>query len=87
MATFVYRAGDQIVAWSYPLLMWLGLGLAGISFVAASLAADGVRSVSGSVGGRSVWQSSEKPTFHSYSCCDRLRQRPEARDRKAEDGD
>ena len=37
--TFVYRAGDQIGAWSYPLLIWLGLGLTGISFVAAPLAA------------------------------------------------
>jgi ATP:ADP antiporter, AAA family len=38
MDTFVYRAGDQIGAWSYPLLIWLGLGLTGISFVAAPLA-------------------------------------------------
>jgi AAA family ATP:ADP antiporter len=37
--TFVYRTGDQIGAWSYPLLTWLGLGLTGISFVAAPLAA------------------------------------------------
>ena len=37
--TFVYRAGDQIGAWSYPLLQWFGLGLTGISFVAAPLAA------------------------------------------------
>ncbi len=37
--TFVYRAGDQIGAWSYPLLIWIGLGLTGISFVAAPLAA------------------------------------------------
>lgn len=37
--TFVYRVGDQIGAWSYPLLTWLGLGLAGISFVAAPIAA------------------------------------------------
>jgi AAA family ATP:ADP antiporter len=36
--TFVYRAGDQIGVWSYPLLTWLGLGLTGISFVAAPLA-------------------------------------------------
>ncbi len=36
---FVYRAGDQIGAWSYPLLTWFGLGLTGISFVAAPLAA------------------------------------------------
>ena len=38
MDTFVYRAGDQIGAWSYPLLIWFGLGLTGISFVAAPLA-------------------------------------------------
>ena len=37
--TFVYRAGDIIGAWSYPLLTWFGLGLTGISFVAAPLAA------------------------------------------------
>ncbi|MEO5719766.1 MAG: MFS transporter [Chthoniobacterales bacterium] len=37
--TFVYRAGDQIGAWSYPLLTFLGLGLTGVSFVAAPLAA------------------------------------------------
>jgi AAA family ATP:ADP antiporter len=37
--TFIYRLGDQIGAWSYSLLSWLGLGLTGISFVAAPLAA------------------------------------------------
>jgi AAA family ATP:ADP antiporter len=37
--TFVYRTGDQVAAWSYPLLQWFGLGLTGISFVAAPLAA------------------------------------------------
>jgi AAA family ATP:ADP antiporter len=37
--TFVYRFGDQVGAWSYALLNWLGLGLTGISFVAAPLAA------------------------------------------------
>lgn len=37
--TFIYRAGDQIGAWSSPALGWLGLGLAGVSFVAAPLAA------------------------------------------------
>lgn len=36
--TFVYRAGDQIGAWSHPALTWLGLGLTGISFLAAPLA-------------------------------------------------
>ena len=35
--TFVYRAGDQIGAWSYPLLTWLGLGLTGISFLAVPI--------------------------------------------------
>lgn len=37
--TFVYRTGDQVGAWSYPLLTWLGLGLTGISFVAVPFAA------------------------------------------------
>jgi AAA family ATP:ADP antiporter len=32
--TFVYRAGDQIGAWSYAALGFLGLGLAGISLIA-----------------------------------------------------
>ena len=38
MDTFVYRTGDQIGAWSYPALRWLGLGLTGISWVAVPLA-------------------------------------------------
>jgi ATP:ADP antiporter, AAA family len=37
--TFVYRAGDQFGAWSYTFLTWLGLGLTGVSFVAAPLTA------------------------------------------------
>jgi ATP:ADP antiporter, AAA family len=37
--TVVYRAGDQIGAWTSPVLGWLGLGLTGVSFVAAPLAA------------------------------------------------
>jgi len=37
--TFGYRFGDQIGAWSYPLLRWLGLGLVGISWVAVPLGA------------------------------------------------
>ena len=37
--TFVYRSGDQIGAWSYPLLTLLGLGITGISFAAVPLAA------------------------------------------------
>jgi AAA family ATP:ADP antiporter len=36
--TFVYRAGDQIAAWSYTGFLALGLGMAAISFVAAPLA-------------------------------------------------
>jgi AAA family ATP:ADP antiporter len=37
--TFVYRGGDQIGAWSYALMSWLGLTMAAIAFVAAPLAA------------------------------------------------
>lgn len=37
--TFVYRAGDQVGAWGYAALGWFGLGLAGIAFAAAPLAA------------------------------------------------
>jgi AAA family ATP:ADP antiporter len=37
--TFIYRAGDQIGAWSFPAMGWLGLSMTGISFVAAPLAA------------------------------------------------
>jgi ATP:ADP antiporter, AAA family len=37
--TFVYRTGDQIGAWTSPLLGKLGLGLRGVSLVAAPLAA------------------------------------------------
>ncbi len=36
--TFIYRVGDQIGAWSYSLLHWLGLGLTGVSWVAVPLA-------------------------------------------------
>ncbi len=36
--TFVYRAGDQVGAWSYAGLGWLGLGMTGIAFVAIPLA-------------------------------------------------
>ena len=35
--TFVYRAGDQIGAWSYAALSFLGLGLAGISLAAVPI--------------------------------------------------
>jgi AAA family ATP:ADP antiporter len=37
--TFVYRAGDQVGAWSYAAMGWLGLGMTGIAFAAAPLAA------------------------------------------------
>jgi AAA family ATP:ADP antiporter len=37
--TFIYRAGDQIGAWSSPAIGWMGLGMTGVSFVAAPLAA------------------------------------------------
>jgi AAA family ATP:ADP antiporter len=37
--TFGYRLGDQIGAWSYPLLRWLGLGLVGISWLAVPIGA------------------------------------------------
>ena len=37
--TVVYRTGDQIGAWTSPALGWLGLGLTGVSFVAAPIAA------------------------------------------------
>jgi AAA family ATP:ADP antiporter len=29
--TFVYRVGDQIGAWSFTIITWLGLGIAGVS--------------------------------------------------------
>ncbi len=35
--TVVYRSGDQLGAWSYGLLSFLGLGLTGIAFVAVPL--------------------------------------------------
>ena len=37
--TVVYRVGDQIGAWTTPALGWVGLKLAGVSLVAAPLAA------------------------------------------------
>ena len=30
--TFAYRVGDQIGAWSYPFMVWLGLGASALSF-------------------------------------------------------
>jgi len=35
--TFVYRGGDQLAAWGYAGLAWLGLGLAGIAFATIPL--------------------------------------------------
>ncbi|HEY2013175.1 MAG TPA: MFS transporter [Bryobacteraceae bacterium] len=37
--TFVYRAGDQIGAWSYALMVFLGLGIAGIGLAAVPISA------------------------------------------------
>jgi ATP:ADP antiporter, AAA family len=37
--TFVYRTADQVAAWSSPVTGWLGLGLAGVSLIAAPIAA------------------------------------------------
>jgi len=37
--TAVYRTGDQIGAWSVPLLRWAGLGTAGVALVAIPIAA------------------------------------------------
>ena len=31
--TVVYRLGDQVGAWSYTLIAWLGMGIAGLSFL------------------------------------------------------
>lgn len=36
--TFVYRGGDQVGAWSYTFMGWLGLSLAAIAFVAVPIA-------------------------------------------------
>jgi AAA family ATP:ADP antiporter len=36
--TFVYRSGDQLGAWSYRLLTWLGLSMASIAFLTVPLA-------------------------------------------------
>jgi AAA family ATP:ADP antiporter len=37
--TVVYRAGDQVGSWSYLLLSWFGLGIAGVAAVAVPLSA------------------------------------------------
>jgi len=36
--TFVYRGGDQVGAWAYTFMGWLGLSLAAIAFVAVPIA-------------------------------------------------
>lgn len=36
--TFIYRGGDQVGAWSYSLMLWLGLSLSAIAFVAVPIA-------------------------------------------------
>ena len=36
--TFVYRSGDQIGAWAYALMGWLGLTMVGIAFATVPLA-------------------------------------------------
>ncbi len=35
--TFVYRGGDQVGAWSYGAMVWLGLGMSAIAFVAVPI--------------------------------------------------
>jgi AAA family ATP:ADP antiporter len=37
--TFVYRAGDQVGAWSYAFMGWLGLGISALAFTMVPLAA------------------------------------------------
>ena len=37
--TFVYRVGDQLGAWSYAAIAWLGLGLSGLAFTMVPLSA------------------------------------------------
>ena len=37
--TFVYRVGDQLGAWSYTAIAWLGLGLAGLALTMVPLSA------------------------------------------------
>jgi AAA family ATP:ADP antiporter len=37
--TFVYRVGDQVGAWSYTVIAWLGLGLSGLSLTMVPLSA------------------------------------------------
>ncbi len=37
--TFVYRGGDQVGAWSYGLLLWIGMSMSAIAFVAVPISA------------------------------------------------
>jgi AAA family ATP:ADP antiporter len=37
--TFVYRVGDQLGAWSYTAIAWLGLGLSGLALTMVPLSA------------------------------------------------
>jgi AAA family ATP:ADP antiporter len=37
--TFVYRVGDQVGAWSYTAIAWLGLGLSGLALTMVPLSA------------------------------------------------
>jgi AAA family ATP:ADP antiporter len=37
--TFVYRLGDQLGAWSYTAIAWVGLGLSGLAFTMVPLSA------------------------------------------------
>jgi hypothetical protein len=37
--TFVYRVGDQVGAWSYTFMSWLGIGLSGLAFTMVPLSA------------------------------------------------
>jgi len=37
--TFIYRGGDQVGAWSYAAMGWLGLSMSAIAFVAAPICA------------------------------------------------
>jgi AAA family ATP:ADP antiporter len=37
--TFVYRAGDQLAAWTYAVFAWIGLGASGSAFAAVPFAA------------------------------------------------
>jgi len=37
--TFVYRVGDQLGAWAYTAIAWLGLGLSGLAFTMVPLSA------------------------------------------------